>query len=136
MPKGKGTKGNGTALKKKGFLSAFEKSYGNITQSCLAIGINRKTYYRWLKDDPEFAEDVETTQPRESLIDLAESKLVQAVRDGDLTAIIYTLKSQGRSRGWNERLLIEQKEVRDIDGKSEEEVIAELKKLREKHAAK
>ncbi len=42
-------------------------------------------------------------EARESSIDLAESKLIEAIKAGNLTAIIFFLKTQGKSRGYSER---------------------------------
>ena len=46
--------------------------------------------------------DPESPVP-ESSVDLAESKLIEAIKDGNLTAIIFFLKTQGKSRGYSER---------------------------------
>ena len=40
---------------------------------------------------------------REDALDLAESKLMEAIRNGNLTAIIFFLKTRGKSRGYSER---------------------------------
>jgi len=40
----------------------------------------------------------------EKTLDLAESKLVQKIRDGNLGAIIFYLKCKGKSRGYVERM--------------------------------
>lgn len=40
---------------------------------------------------------------RETHLDLAESKLLSAIKDGNMTAIIFFLKCQGKSRGYIER---------------------------------
>ena len=37
------------------------------------------------------------------MVDVAEGRLNQAVNNGDLTAIIFTLKTLGKSRGYIER---------------------------------
>ena len=42
-------------------------------------------------------------EARESSVDLAESKLIEAIKNGNLTAIIFFLKTQGKSRGYVER---------------------------------
>jgi hypothetical protein len=39
---------------------------------------------------------------RSKFIDLAESRLVAAVQNGNLTAVLFTLKTLGRPRGFNE----------------------------------
>ena len=44
---------------------------------------------------------------REQTLDLAETKLVQAIGDGNMTAIIFYLKTKGRDRGYTERRELE-----------------------------
>ena len=39
----------------------------------------------------------------DAFIDLAESQLVESVRGGNLTAVIFTLKTRGKDRGYSER---------------------------------
>lgn len=60
---------------------------------CEKFGIGRATYYRWRKDDPKFAEDADIAlEDGNKLInDMAESQLMSAIRDKNMTAIIYWL---------------------------------------------
>lgn len=44
-------------------------------------------------------------------MDLAESKLLQGVNDGDMRAILFTLETLGKERGWTKRT-----EVTGADG--------------------
>ncbi len=50
-----------------------------------------------------FRDRLSRVKPNERLVDLAESRLVQKIGEGDITAIIFTLKTKGRLRGWTER---------------------------------
>lgn len=61
--------------------------------ACQKVGIARATFYRWLKSDKKFKETVDEAKKEGSdvLNDLAESKLMVAIRDGNLKAIIYQL---------------------------------------------
>jgi hypothetical protein len=74
---------------------------GNITAVCQALNINRTTFYRWLEKDKELKRIVDEQQ--ESLIDFAESRLFQNIKDGDTTSIIFYLKTKGRNRGYVEQ---------------------------------
>lgn len=62
--------------------------------ACEKIGIGRATYYRWRKDDIEFAEKADDALLAGSLLvnDMAESQLMSAIKDKNLTAIIFWLK--------------------------------------------
>lgn len=94
-----------TRVKKTVFLEAFEAT-GSIVRACERMEIARRTYYNWLKD-PDFSSRV--NEIRESLIDLAESGLMELVKGGNVTAIIFMLKCLGKSRGY-----VERQEVVDI----------------------
>jgi len=90
-----------TERMKKAFLAAYAKGW-NIGQACKACGIGRRTFYDWTEKDPDFKADVD--EARESRIDLGESMLLRNMSEGDTASIIYFLKTQGRSRGWSEKL--------------------------------
>ena len=87
--------------RKKRFLQAFAESRGIVLTACEATGISRSTYYKWMKDDPDFkaaASDVAEAQ-----LDFVESKLINRIDSGDTTAIIFYLKTKGKKRGYIEK---------------------------------
>ena len=43
---------------KKAILEALEKSLGVVTTACKKVSINRSTFYKYLKEDQEFAKQV------------------------------------------------------------------------------
>lgn len=61
---------------------------------CEKLGIGRASYYRWRKEDKEFAKVADAAIEEGSHIvnDLAESQLMSAIKDKNLTAIIFWLK--------------------------------------------
>lgn len=61
---------------------------------CEKTNISRMTFYRWKKDDKEFAKSVDEAMLDGQFMvnDLAESQLVSAVKDRNLSAIMYWLK--------------------------------------------
>jgi predicted DNA-binding transcriptional regulator AlpA len=87
-----------TIRKKADFLKMFPRVLGNISECCRAINIGRKTYYRWLEDDPEFAKDVEIAN--ENLVDWLETQLYRAAESGNAACIIFGLVNKGAKRGW------------------------------------
>ena len=88
---------------KETVLSLYEKLYGNISLVCQNGGIDRKTFYRWKEEDPEFAESLKSLDPEEAKRDFIESKLMQLVREGDTAATIFACKTQLKHRGYVER---------------------------------
>jgi hypothetical protein len=69
--------------------------------TCKAIGIERATFYLWLKEDDAFREKI--TALEEGDIDSAETALKRQILDGNITAIIFYLKTKGKNRGYVER---------------------------------
>ncbi len=62
---------------------------------CEKSGISRASYYRWYKDDKEFALAADKAILEGQLLvnDLAESQLISAIRDKNLSAILFWLKT-------------------------------------------
>ncbi len=66
-----------------------------IQVACQKAGVGRATYYRWRSEDKDFKKraDEALNEGTFFINDLAESKLISAIKDGNMTAIIYWLKS-------------------------------------------
>ncbi len=80
--------------KEKELVIAQLKKSPIVQVACEKVGVGRATYYRWRQEDEEFA-----THANEALLegstlinDVAESQLMSAIRDKNLTAIIFWLK--------------------------------------------
>ncbi len=86
---------------KKAILEALEKSLGVVTTTCRKVGINRTTFYKYLKEDEEFAKQVKDIE--NIALDFAESQLHKQISEGNTTATIFLLKTKGKSRGYVER---------------------------------
>jgi len=86
---------------KEKFLENFKLSLGNISISCEASNISRQTYYNWRKQDGDFAKQCEDIEERN--LDLAEMKLLTAIREGKTAELLFYLKTKGKSRGYVER---------------------------------
>ncbi len=80
--------------------TALIKNYGNLTASARTLGILRTVLQRRIQHSPELKEVL--NEARDALIDIAEEGLVGNVIKGNLPAIMYTLKTIGKERGWGE----------------------------------
>jgi len=80
---------------------AISGSRGVKTAITGRLGCTRQTLDNYLKRYPELMALVE--EERESIIDLAETKLMGAVNNGDMRAVLFVLETQGKARGWSKR---------------------------------
>lgn len=87
--------------KKKQFMEVYTQKANNIHLTCKSIGIERATFYKWMKDDIEFSEKILALE--EGDVDSAETALKRQILDGNITAIIFYLKTKGKHRGYVER---------------------------------
>ena len=87
-------------IQKSAMLQALEKSLGVVTVAAKNAGIDRTTHYRWLRKDKEYKKQVEDL--RNIKLDFLESKLHEQVQNDNVTALIFALKTQGKSRGYVE----------------------------------
>lgn len=79
-------------------LKALEKAGGNVTRASKLIGVDRSIYYRRTADNPEFLDKIQ--EIREIKLDFAEDKLFEHVRDGNLIAVQFMLRTLGKHRGY------------------------------------
>jgi isopentenyldiphosphate isomerase len=87
--------------KKKAMIEALEKSLGVVTNAAKAIGISRHTHYAWMQNDVEYKNEVD--QISNFILDFAESQLFKQINDGNIVAILFYLKTKGKSRGFVEK---------------------------------
>lgn len=88
-------------IKKESMLQALEKSLGVVTVACKQADVPRSTYYKWLKEDEEFAKAVKDIE--NIALDFGESQLHSQMRDGSTSATIFFLKTKGKKRGYVEK---------------------------------
>ena len=86
-------------------MDAIRVTGGNVTAAANKLSCSRRALYVWMNADPELKQACDDAE--ESLLDMAEGKLYTAVKEGDMTAIIFTLKTKGKKRGYVERQEIE-----------------------------
>jgi len=91
---------------------------------CKRSGISRATFYRWRKDDKKFGEaaDEATVDGTKIINDMAESQLISAIRDKNLTAIIFWLKNHHVTYKTKVELTTKSEEERELTAEQAEEV--------------
>ena len=96
-------------IKKESVLKALEKSLGVVNMACKKADVPRSTFYKWLKEDEDFAKQVEDID--NIALDFVESQLHRQIADNSTTATIFYLKTKGKKRGY-----IERQEITGADG--------------------
>lgn len=128
----KGKKSEGNRYKPIPFdviAKAYKANAGNLSLTAEALGINRSTLWEWRKEFPELESLLNDYD--ESLGDLAESKLMMAINEGNLTAIIFYLKTKHKGRGYIEGQEIKATVSTAIKGMSQEEAAEFIRQLEE-----
>ena len=102
----------------KEYVKAIEAAQGIVAVAARHLGVDRSAIYKMRDSHPAIAQALEDS--RERMTDMAEGKLYKKImQDEDMTAIIFYLKTQGKRRGYIERL----------DIKVDQEVQRELEQL-------
>ena len=79
-------------------IEALEKTLGVVTPACKMAQIDRKTHYRWLKEDEDYRVAVEEMD--NVALDFAESALHEQIKDGTPSSTMFYLKTKGKKRGF------------------------------------
>tara|TARA_R110002020_G_scaffold233786_1_gene445652 strand:+ start:399 stop:746 length:348 start_codon:yes stop_codon:yes gene_type:complete len=88
---------NRTQINKDRILKALESSLGVITTALKSCGLSRTNFYKWLKEDEEFAAKVEEIENIQK--DFIKSKYYECVKDKVPSVVIHAAKTR---LGWNE----------------------------------
>ena len=69
--------------------------FPSVSRACQKCDISRQSFYRWCKEDSNFKSSYEESLKRgvESINDLAESKLISKINNGELPAIKLWLEN-------------------------------------------
>lgn len=99
--KKKPAKKSSARIKPDRIAAALQTARGNISAAAASIGVSRNVIYQHVNKNEELQQVLNDS--RESLIDYAESALLQAVGEKQGWAVCFTLKTLGRSRGYIEQ---------------------------------
>src|SRR5689334_6430392 len=82
--------------------SALQRARGMITMAARLLNCTRQTIYNAIRTYPEVKEALD--EAREMQLDTTELKLFGAIDKGEAWAITLYLKTQGRKRGYVEKV--------------------------------
>lgn len=89
--------------KKRAFLAAYAEC-GTITHAAEAAGIDRRSHYNWLNDDPEYAEAFE--QAKQMSIEALEKEARRRAIEGVQEPVYQGGKLVGHKRRYSDTLLM------------------------------
>jgi hypothetical protein len=101
----------------KKLRDAIIKARGNVSIVAKSFDVSRTTIYTHINKYPDVQQCL--TDEREKMIDNVESALYNQALDGNTTAMIFFLKTQGKGRGYIER--------QELTGKDGEKLVVEVK---------
>lgn len=92
-----------------------------VQVACQRIGVGRATYYSWRESDTGFRKlaDKAIAEGNFVINDLAESKLISNIQDGNNTSIIFWLKNHHGS--YNEKILHQHEHLHSMEVTTEEQ---------------
>lgn len=93
-----------TNHRKRRMIAALKDHLGVVAYACESVGIGTATHYRWLKEDPDYAEAVMESEDR--MIGFTERKLLELVKEGDREACKFVLDRRGRRHGWGQQVQV------------------------------
>ena len=82
--------------------AAIHEARGTQSVAARRLGCSRETLRRYANQFATVRTAVEDA--RDSLLDFAEDELIKLIGEGNITAIIFYLKTQGKKRGYVERV--------------------------------
>ena len=89
---------NTTQQKKKLFIEAYKNNMCIISTAAEEVGIDRTTYYGWMKNDPEFKKSIDEAEPLQ--VEFVENALLKRIKEGSDTSIQFYLKTKGKKYGY------------------------------------
>tara|TARA_R100001015_G_C4567537_1_gene126166 strand:- start:317 stop:688 length:372 start_codon:yes stop_codon:yes gene_type:complete len=91
---------------KKKMIDTIRKSKGIVVSICKNLDMTRSAFYKRLESDQELRYELELA--RDELCDFSETKLWEHIKDGNLQAVMFVLRTLGRHRGYIEKQEVEQ----------------------------
>ena len=86
-------------------INAIQEANGLLAAAARKLGVSRTTVYRYVNKYATVKSALD--ESRESNIDYVEGQLMKAINRGSVPAIMFFLKTVGKSRGYVERQELE-----------------------------
>ena len=113
------------------YEEALKRASGHVSVAAKLLGCSPSSIYRALARSPRLRQVLEDA--RGELLDWAELRLAEAVMRGEPWAIQFTLRTQGRDRGYGDHITVDLNLMREEAarlareyGLTVEEVMAEV----------
>ena len=91
--------------KKEAMIEVLSNQLGIVMIACRQVGISRETHYKWVKEDPKYAKDVNDT--KFDVKDFGEHLLLKQMKEGNGALIWNFNKTRNRDRGYGEKVELE-----------------------------
>jgi AcrR family transcriptional regulator len=86
---------------KEAYEMAIKDSFGVKAIIAKKVGCSRQTLDNAIERWPELG--LMIAEENTNIVDIAESKLMTQVEAGDMRAVLFTLETKGKDRGWSRR---------------------------------
>ena len=90
-----------SSYKSEDIIAALQRAKGLVGLAADELQCDRKTIYNHIKKSAAVRDALESVRGRN--LDIAENKLLEAIEQGELAAITYSLSRIGRERGYSDR---------------------------------
>jgi len=87
--------------RKAKIIESIKQTQGLLTLAARKAGVTYWTLWDYGRRYPEVRQAID--EAKESVLDFAEGKLYEQIKDGNIAAIIFFLKTRGKERGFIER---------------------------------
>lgn len=108
---------NDSDLKSEVIQKLRSESYFTLTEICKVLGVTRFEVQKLAESDPSFENDLRQglANMRQIMVDVCERQLADKVAAGDSAALVFVAKTQGRDRGYGDKLEIDNKTAVKVD---------------------
>lgn len=93
--------GNGEKYTAEQMIEVIQQAEGNLTDAARLLQCSRTTMHKYVNKYATVRQAYE--EETEKAVDFAEGRLMKEIRKGNITAIIFFLKTKGKHRGYVER---------------------------------